>query len=126
MGTLTDLIGIAQVEQMVSEERVEVAPISTMRGRSFTNCLIIVNEAQNLTEEHIKLLVARCGEGTRILFDGDIKQTDSYVFENKNGLKLLTRLKDSETFGKIFGTVKLKEIERSLTAQASAYLDNLY
>lgn len=124
MGTLMDIVGPIIVEEMVREEKIEVAPISTMRGRNFTNSIIIVNEAQNLTEDHIKLLIARCGDGTRIFFDGDIKQADSHVFRNKNGLKLLQKLKDSPIFCKIFGTVKLINIERSLTAQASAYLDD--
>lgn len=125
MGTLMDMIGPITVQEMVNREKIEIAPISTMRGRSFNNSIIIVNEAQNLTEDHIKLLIARCGDGTKIIFDGDIKQTDSQVFKNKSGLKLLTNLKDSKIFGKIFGTVKLKTIERSFTAQASAYLDEL-
>lgn len=125
MGTLMDMIGPITVQEMVNREKIEIAPISTMRGRSFNNSIIIVNEAQNLTEDHVKLLIARCGDGTKIIFDGDIKQTDNLVFKNKNGLKLLTNLKDSRVFGKIFGTVKLKTIERSFTAQASAYLDDL-
>lgn len=125
MGTLMDMIGPITVQEMVNREKIEIAPISTMRGRSFNNSIIIVNEAQNLTEDHIKLLIARCGDGTKIIFDGDIKQTDSQIFKNKSGLKLLTNLKDSKIFGKIFGTVKLKTIERSFTAQASAYLDEL-
>lgn len=124
MGTLMDIVGPIVVEEMVNEEKIEVAPISTMRGRSFANCIIIVNEAQNLTEDHVKLLIARCGDGTRIFFDGDIKQADSHVFRNKNGLKLLSKLKNSPIFSKIFGTVRLVNIERSLTAQASAYLDD--
>lgn len=124
MGTLMDIVGPIVVEEMVNEEKIEVAPISTMRGRSFANCIIIVNEAQNLTEDHVKLLIARCGDGTRIFFDGDIKQADSHVFRNKNGLKLLSKLKNSSIFSKIFGTVRLVNIERSLTAQASAYLDD--
>lgn len=125
MGTLVDMVGMITVERMLQEETLEVAPISTMRGRNFVNSIIIVNEAQNLTEDHIKLLIARCGDDTRIFFDGDIKQVDSSVFKNKNGLKILSKLKDSPIFCKIFGTVQLVNIERSLTAQASAYLDEL-
>ncbi len=96
-----------------------------MRGRNFKNSIILVNEAQNLTEEHIKLLVGRCAEGTRIFFDGDIKQTDHHIFKNKNGLRLLLNLADSEVFSKIFGVATLSVIERSLVAQASDYLDNI-
>lgn len=125
MGTLVDIVGNMRTETMVEREQIEVIPISIMRGRSFTDSIIIVNEAQNLTEDHVKLLVARCGEGTRIFFDGDVKQSDSDVFRNRNGLRLLSNLHKSEHFGKIFGTVKLQDIERGITAQASAYLDNL-
>lgn len=124
MGTVVDMIGEIQVREMFNKNELEVVPISVMRGRSFNNSIIIVNEAQNLTEDHIKLLIARCGDGTRIFFDGDIKQADSNIFRNKNGLKLLSKLKDSPIFNRIFGTVKLTNIERSLTAQASAYLDD--
>lgn len=124
LGALIDLMGEVRVRDMIIKEQIEIVPMSVIRGRNFTNSIILVNEAQNLTEDHIKLLVARCGENTRIFFDGDIKQVDNLIFKNKNGLKLLTKLKDSPIFSKIFGTVKLVNIERSLTAQASAYLDD--
>ena len=100
-------------------------PLSVIRGRSFENSIILVNEAQNLTNEHIKLLIARCGEGSRIFFDGDIKQADQRIFKEKNGLELLLKLANSEKYADIFGTVRLESIERSKTAQASEYLDNL-
>ena len=125
MGPLLDLIGQDYTRGYIEDGKIEVVPLSVMRGRSFENSIVIVNEAQNLTTEHVKLLVARCGEGTRIFFDGDIKQTDNLIFKNKNGLKLLLHLADSEEFAPIFGTVRLNSIERSKTAQASAYLDNL-
>ena len=109
----------------MNTEQLEVVPIQFIRGRSFSDSIIIVNEAQNLTEDHIKLLLARVGENSRIFFDGDYKQTDSPIFKNKNGLKLLLELRKSPVFSKIFASVKLKTIERSLTAQASSYLDDL-
>jgi len=99
--------------------------MSFIRGRSFQDSIIIVNEAQNLTEDHIKLLLGRCGEGSRILFDGDLKQADSELFRNKNGLRLLLNLRKSPIYSKIFATVKLTTIERSLTAQSSAFLDEI-
>lgn len=105
------------------KEQLEIVPLAYIRGRSFTNSIIIVNESQNLTEDHLKLLIARCGEGTRILFDGDIKQADSQLFRDKNGLKLLLNLRKSPIYSKIFATVKLNKIERSKTAQAAQYLD---
>lgn len=125
IGPLIDLVGIDEINRMMALEQLEVVPMGFVRGRSFQDSIIIVNEAQNLTEDHIKLLIARCGKGTRIFFDGDYKQTDSQIFRNKNGLKLLLNLRKSEYFSKIFATVKLSKTERSFTAQAADYLDNL-
>ena len=68
-------------------------------------------------------MIGRCVQNTRIFFDGDIKQADSDVFRDRSGLKLLTKLRKSNIFSKIFSMIKLNNIERSLTAQASAYLD---
>jgi len=125
LGSWIDLIGYERLKDYVEHNQIELVPISIARGRSFDNSIIIVNEAQNLTDKHIKLLIGRCGEGTRIFFDGDIKQADSDIFRDQSGLRLLTKLKDSNKFAPIFGMVKLNTIERSLTAQASAYLDEL-
>lgn len=125
IGTLIDIVGEMEAIRLITDELLEIVPISVMRGRNFKNSIILVNEAQNLTEEHIKLLVGRCAEGTRIFFDGDIKQTDHHIFKNKNGLRLLLNLADSEVFSKIFGVATLSVIERSLVAQASDYLDNI-
>lgn len=123
IGPLIDLVGIDYIERMQEVDKLEIVPMSFIRGRSFNHSIIIVNEAQNLTEDHIKLLIARCGEGTRIFFDGDLKQADSQLFRNKSGLKLLLTLRKSPTFNKMFSTVKLKAIERSKTAQAARFLD---
>ena len=125
IGPLIDLVGIDQVQDWLRTECLEIVPMGFIRGRSFQDTIIIVNEAQNLTEDHIKLLIARCGEGSRIFFDGDFKQADSAIFRNKNGLKLLLNLRKSPVYSKIFATVKLITTERSLTAQASSFLDDL-
>lgn len=71
------------------------------------------------------MLIARCGEGTRIFFDGDVKQADSQIFRNKNGLKLLLNLRRSPFYSQMFSTVKLTKTERSQTAQAAEFLDSL-
>lgn len=125
MGPILDIIGEDRARDMITHGQIEIVPISIMRGRSFNNAIVLINEAQNLTTEHIKLLIARCGEKTRIFFDGDIKQSDNLIFKNKNGLKLLLHLSKSKEYSSIFGTVRLNSIERSQTAQASAYLDQL-
>lgn len=123
IGPLVDLVGIDKVQDMITHNQLEVVNMGSIRGRSFSDSIIIVNEAQNLTEDHIKLLIGRVGEGSRIFFDGDLKQADSAVFRNRNGLKLLLNLRKSPIYSRIFATVQLKLTERSLTAQAASYLD---
>lgn len=126
MGQIVDILGDAiEVERLYNDGLIEIMPIAIARGRNLENSIVIVNEAQNLTDDHVKLLIARCAEKTRIFFDGDIKQTDSKIFREKNGLKLLTKLKDSEEFSDLFSMVKLENIERSRTAQAAQYLDEI-
>ena len=125
LGTIIDIMGEHYVLDAIQNGDIEVVPMAVMRGRNFDNAIILVNEAQNLDEDHIKLLIGRVGDNSRIIFDGDQKQTDNSQFKNKNGLKLLSRLKDSPQFASIFGKVKLTKVERSFTAQAADYLDNL-
>lgn len=125
MGTLVDIVGADFVRQLCENGQIEVVPISVMRGRSFDDAIIFVNEAQNLTEDHVELLISRCGTNTKILFDGDLKQADSYKFENKSGLRKLSKLSLSDEFSSIFGAVKLIETERSFTAKAATYLEEL-
>ena len=124
IGPLIDLTSLDTVQDMITYNQLEVVNMGSIRGRSFDDSIIIVNEAQNLTEEHIKLLIGRVGEGSRIFFDGDLKQTDSAVFRNRNGLKLLLNLRKSPIYSKIFATVQMKLTERSLTAQAASFLDD--
>jgi len=125
IGPLVDLIGIDEISRLFAEERLEVVPLAYIRGRNFENSIILVNEAQNLDFDHIKLLIGRVGEKSRIFFDGSLKQIDSDIFKNKNGLKLLLNLAKSPNYSKLFSTVRLQTVERSITAQVAEYLDNL-
>lgn len=125
IGPLIDLIGIDRVQRMIQDEVLEIVPMAYIRGRSFLESIIIVNEAQNLTTDHMKLLLGRVGEESRIFLDGDYSQSDSNLFKNKNGIQLLLKLSQSETYSKFFSTVKLIKTERSFTASAADYLETL-
>ena len=125
IGPLIDIVGIVTVLEWIKEEKLEIVPMAYIRGRNFTDSIVIVSEAENLTEEHIKLLVGRCGEGTRIFFDGDIHQADSAIFKDRNGLQLLLELHKSPELSRIFSTIQLVTIERSMVAAAADYLDKL-
>ena len=111
-GPLVDIVGIDHINKLIAEESLEIVPISSVRGRSFNNSIILINEAQNITEEHMKLLLGRCGENSKIIFDGDVKQADSQLFRNRSGLKLLNQLSKSPEYSKIFWKIQLKQGER--------------
>jgi PhoH-like ATPase len=67
-----------------------IAPLSYIRGRSLVKIFFIVDEAQNLTPHEVKTIITRAGEGTKIVFTGDIFQIDHpYLDSQSNGLSYL-------------------------------------
>lgn len=74
-----------QVEKMLQDESIEIAPLAYMRGRTFKNALIIFDEAQNATVNQMKMVLTRIGENSRMIVTGDLKQHDRGYEEN--GLK---------------------------------------
>ena len=124
VGPLLDIVGIDQIEQLISVDQLEIIPMAYLRGRNFDDSIIIVNEAQNLDSEHIKLLIGRVGNNSRIFFDGSLTQIDQDIFKNKNGIRSLLNISDS-SFSDLFSAVTLKKIERSRTAQIADYLDSI-
>lgn len=124
IGPLVDIVGIDTITRWMQSEKLEIVPVTYIRGRNFDDSIVLVSEAENLTEEHIKLLLARCGNNTRIFFDGDIHQADSAIFKDRNGLKLLLNLHDSP-FAEMFATTQLVRIERSMVAATADYLDTI-
>lgn len=124
IGPLVDLMGIDEVIRLMQAEQLEIIPIAYMRGRNLDNTIILVNEAQNLDSNHIKLLIGRVGENSRIFFDGSLQQIDSDVFKNRNGLRSLLQLADSP-YRDNFATVRLTKVERSKTAQIADYLESI-
>lgn len=122
LGPLVDLVGIAKVRYLVDNEQIELLPIATARGRSFANSILYCSEAQNLSEDHMQLLISRLADGSRLFVDGDYQgQIDKKVFENKNGIRLLLNLAKTKE-SHLFGTVRLDKIERSKVAQLAEVL----
>lgn len=91
--------------------KIVISALAFIRGRSLSNMMIIVDEAQNLTPHEIKTIITRAGEGTKIVFTGDVNQIDTpYLDEHSNGLAyLMTKLKGQN----LFAAVKLEKGERS-------------
>lgn len=88
-----------------------ISPLAFIRGRSLSNIIFIIDEAQNLTPHEIKTIITRAGENTKIVFTGDVNQIDTpYLDENSNGLAyLIDRLKGQS----LFAHIKLEKGERS-------------
>jgi len=69
-------LGKGVVETGIKNNNIEMAPLALMRGRSFDNSFIIVDENQNITNHELKMLLTRVGEGSKIVLNGDIQQSD--------------------------------------------------
>jgi len=68
--------GKGMLETAIKNGNVEMAPLALMRGRSFESSFIIVDEAQNITTHELKMLLTRVGEGSTIVLNGDVQQSD--------------------------------------------------
>ena len=99
------------LEKLEESGGLTLAALTFIRGRSLTNAIFIIDEAQNLTPHEIKTIITRAGEGTKIIFTGDIYQIDSpYMDAHSNGLSYLI---DKFKNNKIFAHIKLEKGERS-------------
>jgi len=108
------------IEEMVKTEKLIITPLAYIRGRSLSNIFFIVDEAQNLTPHEIKTIITRAGEGTKMVFTGDIQQIDSpYLDSMSNGLSYLT---DKMKGQSIFAHVNLVKGERSYLADLASNL----
>ena len=80
----------ARIDEMVSNEKIVIAPLAFIRGRTLSRIFFIVDEAQNLTPHEVKTIISRAGENTKIVFAGDIYQIDTpYLDAESNGLSYL-------------------------------------
>lgn len=105
---------------MVGHGQIEIVHLGFIRGRDIKNSIILCSEAENMTKEHIQLLLGRVGEGSALWINGDFKQCDAEVFRQNSGLMAaVDKLKGHPRFG----YVKLLKTERSETAAMADLLD---
>jgi PhoH-like ATPase len=106
--------------EMIEHEKIMVAPLAYIRGRSLDHVFFIVDEAQNLTPHEVKTIITRAGEGSKVVFTGDIHQIDTpYLDSQSNGLTFLVdRMKDQE----LFAHINLVKGERSPLAELASNL----
>jgi PhoH-like ATPase len=110
----------SRIEEMQQTEKLMITPLAYIRGRSLSRVFFIVDEAQNLTPHEVKTIITRAGEGTKMVFTGDIQQIDSpYLDTKSNGLTYLAdRMKGQD----IFAHVHLVKGERSYLADLASNL----
>lgn len=116
---IEDHLGIQKFEEYLKEGIIEPAHLTTLRGRDLKNCIIFVDEAENLLVSNIQLLIGRIAQNSELIFCADIKQCD-YQNEKDSGIsRLIERLSGN----KLFGMVKLIKTERSEAAALADLLD---
>lgn len=99
------------ITDSLENEKLVIQPLAYIRGRSISNVCFIVDEAQNLTPHEVKTIITRAGQGTKIIFTGDIYQIDTpYLDAQSNGLSYLI---DKVKHHSIYAHVRLEKGERS-------------
>jgi phosphate starvation-inducible protein PhoH and related proteins len=70
------LLPFEVVRRLEESHAIEIAPLAYMRGRNLSNCVVILDEAQNTTKEQMKMFLTRLGENTKAIITGDVTQID--------------------------------------------------
>ena len=109
-----------KINEMLEHDKLLITPLAYIRGRSLQKAFFIVDEAQNLTPHEVKTVITRAGEGTKVIFTGDIYQIDHpYLDKRSNGLTyLISRMKGQE----VFAHINLEKGERSELAELASNL----
>jgi len=109
-----------RVVEMRESEKLQITPLAYIRGRSLQRIFFIVDEAQNLTPHEIKTIITRAGEGTKIVFTGDVCQIDQpYLDALSNGLSYVIHRMMGQP---LYAHVTLEKGERSPLADLASEL----
>jgi PhoH-like ATPase len=110
----------SKIKEFLDDKKLVIAPLSYIRGRSIVKTYFIVDEAQNLTPHEIKTIITRAGEGTKLVFTGDIYQIDHpYLDCHSNGLSYLIEKMQGQP---LYAHVHLEKGERSELAELASNL----
>ncbi|GAA4087482.1 PhoH family protein [Mucilaginibacter panaciglaebae] len=110
----------AKLDELVDNEKISIAPLAFIRGRTLSKIFFIVDEAQNLTPHEIKTIISRAGENSKFVFTGDIYQIDTpYLDAESNGLSYLI---DRAKGHPLYAHITLQKGERSELANLATEL----
>lgn len=90
---MVTLHGKQKIEKLMADDIIEIAPISFMRGRTFTNSCVIVDESQNITLPQMEMIISRLGVNSKMILTGDISQID-LRYKKDSGFPYLFSMKD--------------------------------
>ena len=109
-----------RIDEMQKTNQLVIEALAFIRGRSLSETYFIVDESQNLTPHEIKTIITRAGEGTKMVFTGDIQQIDSpYLDAQSNGLAyMVDKMKGQE----LFAHINLIKGERSQLSELASDL----
>ena len=111
---------LSYFDMMIEKGVIDVAPLSYIRGRSFNDAVIIVDEAQNATVHELKTIITRTGKNSKIILLGDVEQVDlSYINKFSNGLTIIIEKLKNE---KLTGHINFEKGYRSDLANVAAKL----
>ena len=85
---MNQMIGPAELQRLLGDNRIELAPLAYMRGRTLEDAFIILDEAQNTTMDQIEMLLTRLGNGSKIVVTGDVTQIDLPKKKNSGLVRL--------------------------------------
>jgi PhoH-like ATPase len=109
-----------RIQEMLESEKLVITPLAYIRGRSLQRAFLIVDEAQNLTPHEVKTIITRAGEGTKVIFTGDIQQIDHpYLDSLSNGMSYLINRMVGQA---IYAHITLEKGERSALADLATDL----
>lgn len=109
-----------KIREMLDDEKLVISPLSYIRGRSLVKIFFIVDEAQNLTPHEVKTIITRAGEGTKVVFTGDVFQIDHpYLDSLSNGLSHLIEKMQGQ---QLYAHITLEKGERSELADLASDL----
>ena len=109
---LYECLGFEKTQNLLGTTKIEIVPIAFMRGRSLSNCFIILDEAQNCTIQQLKMVLTRIGENSKICITGDISQIDIEI--QKSGLSKVAKLFKDEKYFKVIEFNRLDIVRNRL------------
>ena len=95
------LYGKDKVDKELEQGNIEIVPFAFMRGRTFVDSFVIVDEAQNVTQDQMETVLGRLGKGSKMVICGDLAQID-LKFKKETGFSFLTRIEEQVAGFRIF------------------------